>query len=136
VNTVNRRPGTLLIVDDDRALVQMLRWAFEDMGYAVWTAADCREAAACAGAMAFDFALIDYRLPDGDGHALSQHLARLHPGLEIVLMSGDRTAAITEIWDDPAAVAFIDKPVPLRRLHRFFSTRPAMAVTDRESARS
>ena len=85
----------LLIVDDDHSLRQILCWAFEDLGYRVWGATDCREAASRAAAMSFDFALLDYRLPDGDGHALSRTLARILPKLHSVLMSAERGAADT-----------------------------------------
>lgn len=113
-------PRSILIVDDDLSLSKMLSWAFEDLGYLVWSAADCREAEACARAMTFDFALLDYHLPDGNGHQLSQALHRLLPKLKIVLMSVDRHGATAEISDEPVAEAFIEKPVPLARLHRFF----------------
>ena len=56
-------PATLLIVDDNQALCQLLAWEFEDKGYAVWVAPDCHQAIASAGAMAFDFALVDFHLP-------------------------------------------------------------------------
>ena len=35
----------LLIVDDNEAPSQLLAWTFEDLGYAVWRAADCCQAA-------------------------------------------------------------------------------------------
>lgn len=63
MNPVSARRRTLLIVDDDRGLAQMLGWAIEDMGYAVWIAADCDEAAVYANSLAFGCALVDYPRP-------------------------------------------------------------------------
>lgn len=111
----------LLIVDDDRSLRTILGWGFEDMGYRVWTAADCREAMTTAARVAFDCALLDYRLPDGNGHRLSSELQRRQPGLMVVLMSADRGAAVAEINDEPAAAAFVEKPVLPTRLDAFFN---------------
>ncbi|MDJ0741614.1 MAG: response regulator [Gammaproteobacteria bacterium] len=110
----------LLIVDDDASLRQILAWGFEDLGYAVWTAASCRQAAAIARRVAFDCALLDFWLPDGTGHALSLELAERLPQARIVLMSGNRSAAVADIDEPPAAAAFVDKPVQLGRLNRFF----------------
>lgn len=56
--------------------------------------AGCGLAVASARAMSFDCALIDYHLPDGDGHALSRELKRLLPAMRIVLMSADRAAPV------------------------------------------
>jgi CheY-like chemotaxis protein len=119
-------PRTLLIVDDDRALCAILGWGFEDLGYAVWTAADCAEALACATAMRFDFALVDYRLPDGNGHALCHTLTRRQRDLQLVLMSADRATAAAEIGEPGLAAALIEKPVPLRGLHRYFCAAHAL----------
>lgn len=114
----------LLIVDDDMSLRQILAWGFEDMGYAVWTAANCHQAAVIAGRVAFDCVLLDFWLPDGTGHALSLELADRLPQARIVLMSGNRSAAVATIDESPVAAAFVDKPVRLGRLGRFFD-RPA-----------
>lgn len=42
-------------------------------------------------------------------------------------MSADRGAAIRKILAEPAAAAFIDKPVPLKRLHSFSGERKGVA---------
>lgn len=111
----------LLIVDDDRPHCMILAWGFEDLGYQVWTARDCRGATATARQVEFDCMLIDYWLPDGNGHALSAELARRRPQSRIVLMSADRGAAVAEIGGDPVAPAFIEKPVRLDSLHSYFN---------------
>lgn len=120
---MNRAPAgqRMLIVDDDDSLRQILTWAFEDLGYRVWAAANYRDAVRHAGETAFDCALLDYCLPDGNGHRLSQALARHQPDIRIVLMSCDRAAAVAEIVDRPSAEAFVDKPVRPARLHRFYA---------------
>lgn len=111
----------MLIVDDDDSLRQILTWAFEDLGYRVWAAANYREAIRLARETAFDCALLDYCLPDGNGHRLSQALTRHQPAIRIVLMSCDRAAALAETVDRPCAAALVDKPVRLARLHRFYA---------------
>lgn len=113
----NRR---LLIVDDDRSLRQILAWGFADKGYAVSTAGSREEAVAKARLIDFDFALLDYRLPDGDGHRLSAELVERLPELRVVLMSADRASAATTIRDQSVAMAIVEKPVRLASLDRLF----------------
>ena len=110
----------LLIVDDDQPLRLILAWGFEDLGYQVWTAGNCRQAMAAARRVEFDCVLLDYWLPDGNGHALSTALAARQPHARIVLMSADRGAAVAEIRSDPVASAFVEKPIRLGSLHSFF----------------
>ncbi len=111
----------LLIVDDDQPLRLILAWGFEDLGYQVWTAGSYRQATDMARQVRFDFVLLDYWLPDGDGHALSAELAKQQPRARIVLMSADRSAAVSEIHSEPVAAAFVEKPIRLGRLHDFFN---------------
>ncbi len=121
-------PATLLIVDDNQALSQLLAWEFEDKGYAVWLAADCDRAIASAGAMSFDFVLVDFHLPDGDGHSLSRRLKQILPVAQIVMMSGDREAATAGWTDIAVTTAFVEKPVPTARVHRIFSAEAEPAA--------
>lgn len=121
MNDATSSQRRLLIVDDDRSLSTILAWGFEDLGYLVSTAHDCRSAAIAAHRAAFDFALLDYRLPDGTGHELAAQLGRTQPRLQIVLMSADRGAAVAEINEPPRAAAFVEKPIRLNRLDAFFN---------------
>jgi DNA-binding NtrC family response regulator len=113
---------TLLIVDDDRSLARMLGWSFEDLGYRVIIAADCCSAYRALGCHRPGYALIDFCLPDGDGHTLWRDLAKRLPNLKTVLMSADREAAQRAIGNDPRLPPFIEKPVRLTWLNRYFSS--------------
>ena len=113
----------LLIVDDNEALSQLLAWEFESLGYLVWRAAGCEQAIAAARAQSFDYALIDFHLPDGDGRMLSRWVWRISPWMRMVMMSADRVAA-TGGGPHPLRMAFVEKPVPPARIHRLFGGRP------------
>jgi DNA-binding NtrC family response regulator len=110
----------LLLVEDDAPLRQMLRWDLSDLGYDIGAAAGCTEARRLAAQQPFRFALIDVRLPDGDGRDLAAELQARLPGLRVVLMSGDERArsgpAVTG-----GVLAFIAKPVDIGIPHRLFT---------------
>jgi len=116
------KAGNLLIVDDNEALGRMLGWEFEDLGYRVWRAANCEQAVAAARSGPFDFALIDFHLPDGDGRRLSRWLRRISPRLRVVMMSCDRERA-TAGAPSSFRMAFVEKPVPTARIHHLFGGR-------------
>ncbi len=62
--------GSLLIIEDDPALLSLLRLSLEQAGYEVVTAPTARAAALRIADRPFDLALLDLMLPDGEGFAL------------------------------------------------------------------
>lgn len=114
VNDSNPRPSSsLLIVDDDDALRQMLTWTFEDLGYLVWSASNCAEAIAAAEAMAFDFALVDYHLPEYDGYWLAQRIAQRLPETRFILFSADMPGSFFRCAHGDSIVAMFEKPLQI-----------------------
>ncbi|MCB1924101.1 MAG: response regulator [Gammaproteobacteria bacterium] len=111
---------SVLIVDDDASLRQMLCWAFEDKGYYTWGAGDSASAIDAVRGLSFSFALIDYHLPDGDGLTLMQLLKSHAPRLRLVLMSGDPSTVAAALGGRNAAVTFFEKPVPVLKIDRLF----------------
>ena len=69
----------VLLVDDNADQLDNLREILTDEDYEVLTAQTCAAARAEAAA-GYDVALVDLRLPDGDGTVLAQELRRAHPG--------------------------------------------------------
>lgn len=111
---------SVLIVDDDTSLRQMLCWAFEDKGYFTWGAGDSASAIDAVRGMSFSFALVDYHLPDGDGLTLMQLLNSHAPRLRPVLMSADPTTVAAALHGRSAPVTFFEKPVPILKIDRLF----------------
>jgi CheY-like chemotaxis protein len=110
--------GTVLVIDDDPAIVDFLEIALEDEGYRVLVAVD-GEALQVAHDLQPNLILLDIMMPDMDGVEVSRRL-RADPvtaGIPIVVMSAqDRlraTAALMPIDDQ------LPKPFALDRL---FST--------------
>ncbi|WP_200251776.1 response regulator [Lamprobacter modestohalophilus] len=123
-------PATpLLLVEDNAPLRQMLSWELSDLGYQIHAAGDCAEARALIARQPVRGALIDIRLPDGDGRELGAELAARAPGLTIVLMSGAH-----DLQPDPGLAphvcAYLKKPVNLNSIHQLFvaNGKPARAA--------
>ena len=103
------RQRTILCVEDNPALRDNLREILEDAGYAVRTAATCAEALNPATGR-FDVALIDVRLPDGDGIALAGRLSDLAPDAELIMMTGFATLESAIAAVRAGAWAYLMKP--------------------------
>ncbi len=79
----------ILIVDDERLLRWSLRRKCEEWGYAVEEAENCARALESLELSRPDLALLDVRLPDGNGVDLLQQASQNTPGLPILMMTAD-----------------------------------------------
>jgi DNA-binding NarL/FixJ family response regulator len=103
-------PASVLLVDDDPSFRRLARRILTADGFAVMAEAGT-VAAALDAADAFrpDAALVDVRLPDGDGITLARALSALpwHP--RVVLTSSDPDAASPEDVRRSGASGFVPK---------------------------
>jgi two-component system, NtrC family, response regulator AtoC len=80
-------PRQLLVVDDDRAMREMLVALFKERGLGVEDASSADAALARAAEQDFDVVLSDVRMPGLSGVELVGQLRRLRPGTPVVLMT-------------------------------------------------
>jgi DNA-binding response OmpR family regulator len=100
----------VLVVDDDRAIRDLVGTLLEDEGYAVRCVGDGATALSATEGEAFDLVVADVRLPGLDGAELARRLVAR--GVPVVLMSAAYAAV-----EVPGA-AFVAKPFDLDRLLR------------------
>jgi DNA-binding NtrC family response regulator len=103
-------PRTLLVVDDDAAMRQMLASLFQEHGYAVREAASADDALEQVGQFEFDAVLSDIRMPGKSGIEMVGELRRLRPDTPVVLMTafGSIDSAVESI--QAGAFDYITKP--------------------------
>lgn len=99
----------VLVVDDNPSLLDNLGEILEEAGYAV-TLADRCESAMERAREGFDVALVDVRLPDGEGTTLSLRLKELSPASEVVLLTGHASVESAAAAVRAGACAFLVKP--------------------------
>ncbi|MBL8802332.1 MAG: sigma-54-dependent Fis family transcriptional regulator [Planctomycetes bacterium] len=78
----------ILIVDDERVVLETLVDVLQAEGFSVAQASDARSALAHLAAEPVAIVLSDIRMPDMDGMELLHDVRRLHPGTDVVLMTG------------------------------------------------
>jgi len=110
----NRR--SILVVEDEPALRQIVVDSLESSGFAVAQAADAGDALARLEAFAYDGLVLDLRLPDGDGMEVLDAALSRYPEIRSIVMTGfgGITEAVAAIRR--GALDFVTKPFALRDL--------------------
>ncbi len=101
----------VLIVDDDEALSDNLAEIVQTLGVETTITPDRQSALAAAAATDFDVALIDVRLPDGDGLSLLAPLRERSPHLQAVMVTGNASVEGAIAAVRGAVFAYVLKPV-------------------------
>ena len=80
--------GSLLLVDDDRQVLDAMADWLREQGYQLDVANGHATALAAIEKKRYDLLLLDIRLRDGDGFELLAHCREHHPGLIVILITG------------------------------------------------
>lgn len=105
-----RAQTTVLIVDDDLEFGRLATGLLTDRGYeVVGHAITANEAVSQCNRLDPDAVLLDVRLPDGNGVALSTTLCDRRDRPRILLTSTDRKAVTTEQLEKSGARGFVPK---------------------------
>ena len=107
---------SLLLVDDDRDLVEMLTRAAQDRGFTVVSAVSLADTEAALAAGSFDAALVDLGLGAESGFDAVRRIKQHDAEIEIVVMSGTTSLATAVQSFDLAAFAFVPKPFEVGQL--------------------
>ena len=103
----------ILVIDDNAAIRELLRFVLEEEGYEVIEAADGAEGLRQCQAAPTDLVITDLQMPGMDGLELMQALRRLVPPPALMAMSGDREALTQAKEFTPHTFA---KPLPLEQV--------------------
>ncbi|MCB0365200.1 MAG: sigma-54-dependent Fis family transcriptional regulator [Bdellovibrionaceae bacterium] len=104
----------ILIVDDETSLRTALFRALDRRGYQVITASSCSEAESFSQSdTPLDLALVDLRLPDGDGIELMTKLQMYQPQLQVIILTGFGTIELAVEATQKGAYHFVSKPFNL-----------------------
>jgi DNA-binding NtrC family response regulator len=104
----------ILIVDDEASLRTALFRALDRKGYQVITSATYKEAETVSQTdKALDLALVDLRLPDGDGIELMSKLRSVHPNIQVIILTGHASIETAVDATRKGAFHFVTKPCNL-----------------------
>jgi PAS domain S-box-containing protein len=104
--------GAALVIDDEPEIADMLAELLRRQGYQVSTAESGREGRAQLEAGRFDIVLSDLRMPDMDGPALFEWMARDRPDLtsRLGFVTGDTLGPAASTFLARAGRPYLEKP--------------------------
>jgi PAS domain S-box-containing protein len=121
---LDRRPASIMVVDDEEAVRKMIQRALEQMG--------CQATAAPDGAAAihaykersrpYDLVVLDLTMPKMDGLETLRALRKEQPSLPVVLMSGFSERHATARFGEHRLAGFLQKPFSLEQFKRLVGT--------------
>ena len=113
-----RGQGTILLVEDEPAILKMTRTILEKLGYTVLAAGSPGEAIRLAEEFGgkMDLLMTDVVMPEMNGHALAKKILSLYPNIQRLFMSGYTADVIAHQGVLDEGVHFIQKPFSMKDL--------------------
>jgi PAS domain S-box-containing protein len=120
LRTTPRGSETILLVEDEKAVRALTRFALEQAGYTVLEAAHGLDALRLCEAHAGPIHLLvsDVVMPQLGGRELAERLTTLRPQMRVLFLSGYTPDAVVRHGVIEADVAFLQKPFTLDALTR------------------
>src|SRR6266404_5883863 len=114
-------PAKILVVDDERSILVLLKEALSQWGYHVTTAASATEALGVLKSELFDALITDIRMPDMSGLELLREVKKQDESIEVVMMTGYPTIASAGQALKEGAYDYLSKPLILDELRHLMS---------------
>jgi DNA-binding NtrC family response regulator len=114
-------PAKILVVDDERSILVLLKEALGQWGYQVTTTASAAEALGILKSELFDALITDIRMPDMSGLELLREVKKQDESIEVVMMTGYPTIASAVQALKEGAYDYLSKPLILDELRHLMS---------------
>ena len=108
--------ATILVVDDEPDVREVLEDYFVAHGYGVLAAENASAAKAMAAAHPIDLALVDIHMPGEDGLSLARHLRERYATIAIVMLTSAVTVVDRIVGLEMGADDYVTKPFDPREL--------------------
>lgn len=114
-NRTSEEGASLLVVEDDQEMVELIDGYFTQAGYSVSAVSKGPEVRNLVAKKQFDIAIVDFGLPAEEGMSVV-HFLREHTGMGIIVLSRDAGLAERVRGLEIGADDYVAKPVHLREL--------------------
>ena len=104
-------PANVLVVDDEKNILAVLRDTLTHFGYRVTCAASGAEALVAIRSELFDAAITDIRMPDMSGLELLREIKRQDESIEVIVMTGYPTITSAVEALKEGAYDYLSKPL-------------------------
>jgi len=115
-NTSKKDRVPLLLTEDDELLSMSIRDFLESKGYKVYSAKRCDEALKILDNRTIHVALVDKKLPDGEGTTISEYIIHNELRTKMILMTAYSVDQKINEYNRKGAFDFLGKPFALEKL--------------------
>jgi two-component system, NtrC family, response regulator len=106
--------ANILVIDDDRLVLDSLRQVIEKMGHTASSASSIAEALRTARSQAFDIVFCDVRMPDGSGLDILPEIRAVSPAPEVIIITGFGDPEGAELAIKNGAWDYVEKPLSVK----------------------
>jgi len=117
---INGSSKSILIVDDDEIIREVLSHGFLRFDFKVFTAENATDAWIIFNSEHIDFVVTDIWMPGLNGMDLSRRIKIKSPFTKIALMTGGETEGVQELIDDGTVDHFFWKPFDIQNICNIF----------------
>jgi K+-sensing histidine kinase KdpD len=102
---------TVIVVDDDRDFLDIIRRVLATRGYKAETVSSAEEAVVRLKGSFYNVAILDISLPDADGTELLSRIMEMHPDIIAIMLTGHSSVQNAVQSLNCGAFAYLEKPV-------------------------
>ncbi|MBX9810637.1 MAG: sigma-54 dependent transcriptional regulator [Burkholderiales bacterium] len=121
----------VLVVDDEADIRELLGMTLSRMGLETDCAANTGEAFTLLAKNSYALCLTDMRLPDGDGLAVVDYVAKNHPSLPVAVITAHGSAENAVAALKAGAFDYLAKPVQLHQLRTLIQQALKLNVVEK-----
>ncbi len=121
----------VLVVDDEADIRELLSMTLQRMGLETDCAASTSEAYTLLQKNSYDLCLTDMRLPDGDGLAVLDYVAKNHPSMPVAVITAHGSAENAVAALKAGAFDYVSKPVQLHQLRTLVRQALKLSIVEK-----
>ncbi|PCJ85678.1 MAG: phosphate regulon transcriptional regulatory protein PhoB [Thiotrichaceae bacterium] len=110
------KQATILIVEDDSGIQEMLKYSLSAEGYTLFQAYTVKEGWEIVQSKAIDLVLLDWMLPDNSGIDLLHRIRKYHSKLPVIMVTAKAEEEDRILGLDVGADDYVTKPFSVREL--------------------
>lgn len=115
--------GSILVIDDDRAILEAIQTILDDFGLTISVADNAVDGERMAYESDFDLILLDIRMPEKNGADVTKNIISRKPYAQIFVITGFPGDQLTQDALENGAKGILKKPFEIAKILDFFTTR-------------
>jgi DNA-binding response OmpR family regulator len=123
-------PSTILVVDDEEGIRELVSEFLQRRGYRIKTAANGEEALSLIRQSPPDLVLLDIYMPCMTGVEMLRQVSKSHPAVGVIMLTASQDEPLLKAALDLGAFDVLSKPIDLRQLELAVLVKLALSLPD------